>query len=160
MQVDEIAKDDEDDDDNLDEWPRFDGDGHGPKEPHVLGPCPNAVADSIYPAKAVIPASVNKFLRSYQREGVEWLWNQYMQGRGGVLGDEMGLGKTVQTIAFISAVLGKTATCKDKERLFPLPAQDRRQVLIVVPTSTRPTGNASSRRGAVSASCCATARRR
>ena len=137
LQVDEVAKDDDDDgDDDLDEWPRFDGDGHGPKEPHVLGPDPNAVADSIYPAQAIIPASVNKFLRSYQREGVEWLWKQYTQGKGGVLGDEMGLGKTVQTIAFISAVLGKTATSKDKERSFPLAAQDRRQALIVVPTST------------------------
>ena len=34
-------------------------------------------------------ANVNQYLRSYQREGVEWLWKQYAAGKGGILGDEM-----------------------------------------------------------------------
>ncbi|GAA5874343.1 hypothetical protein JCM1840_001353 [Sporobolomyces johnsonii] len=56
---------------------------------------------------AEIPASINKFLRQYQREGVEFLYGQYKKGMGGILGDDMGLGKTIQTVAFLSAVMGK-----------------------------------------------------
>eukprot|EP00321_Phaeocystis_globosa_P000207 CAMPEP_0118825914 /NCGR_PEP_ID=MMETSP1162-20130426/11609_1 /TAXON_ID=33656 /ORGANISM="Phaeocystis Sp, Strain CCMP2710" /LENGTH=899 /DNA_ID=CAMNT_0006756611 /DNA_START=21 /DNA_END=2716 /DNA_ORIENTATION=- len=126
----------QEEDDGILEWPRFDGDGWGPKEPHPLGPRPDHVEGSIYPAEAFIPASVNKHLRPYQREGVEWMWNQYARGRGGLLGDDMGLGKTVQTIAFLTAVLGKLANSEDRERRFPLPSDDRRQALVVVPTST------------------------
>ena len=92
----------EEDDDDIVEWPCFDGDGWAPKEPHPLGPRPKPVegqpsprprrprrappaapiaprsarAGSIYPAEAFIPASVNKHLRPYQREGVEWMWKQ------------------------------------------------------------------------------------
>ena len=71
-----------------------------------------------------IPAPINKFLRSYQREGVEFLYRQYAAGKGAILGDDMGssfllsptalslmsaragLGKTIQIIAFLSAVMG------------------------------------------------------
>ncbi|GAA5896419.1 hypothetical protein JCM5296_002726 [Sporobolomyces johnsonii] len=56
---------------------------------------------------AEIPAPINKFLRQYQREGVEFLYGQYKKGMGGILGDDMGLGKTIQTVAFLSAVMGK-----------------------------------------------------
>ena len=126
----------QEEDDGILEWPRFDGDGWAPKEPHPLGPRPHHFEGSIYPAEAFIPASVNKHLRPYQREGVEWMWNQYSRGRGGLLGDDMGLGKTVQTIAFLTAVLGKLANSEDRERRFPLPSGDRRQALVVVPTST------------------------
>ena len=65
-------------------------------------------------------ANVAQHLREYQKEGVRWLWGQYARGVGGLLGDEMGLGKTVQLAAFLSAVLGKSATADDKERMFPL----------------------------------------
>lgn len=76
--------------------------------------------------KHQIPAPINKFLRKYQREGVEFLYRQYTQGIGGsefdaegfsmpsrsssfaVLGDDMGLGKTIQVIAFLSAVMGRS----------------------------------------------------
>ena len=47
-----------------------------------------------------------------------------------------GLGKTVQIAAFLSAVMGKTATSEDKRRMYPLPECDCRQALIVVPTTT------------------------
>ena len=60
-----------------------------------------------------VPASINRFLRSYQREGVKFLFRQYARDKGGVLADDMGLGKTVQTIAFLAAVLGKTGTDAD-----------------------------------------------
>ncbi|KAG6830528.1 hypothetical protein H0H92_000200 [Tricholoma furcatifolium] len=41
--------------------------------------------------KVAIPASINTYLRDYQREGVRFFWKQYAQGRGGLLGDDMGL---------------------------------------------------------------------
>ena len=42
----------------------------------------------------------------------------------------------VQTIAFLTAVLGKLANSEDRERRYPLASGDRRQALVVVPTST------------------------
>lgn len=36
-----------------------------------------------------IPAPVNRFLRQYQREGAEFLYGQYKEGLGGILGDDM-----------------------------------------------------------------------
>ncbi|KAI0351643.1 hypothetical protein OH77DRAFT_919140 [Trametes cingulata] len=40
-----------------------------------------------------VPASINTFLREYQRDGVRFIWNRYNEGRGGLLGDDMGLVK-------------------------------------------------------------------
>ena len=42
----------------------------------------------------------------------------------------------MQIAAFLSAVLGKTAMADDKARSFPLPENDCRRALIVVPKST------------------------
>lgn len=52
----------------------------------------------------VIPKSINRFLRDYQRVGAAFLYRKYKQGHGGVLGDDMGLGKTIQVISFVSIV--------------------------------------------------------
>lgn len=38
-----------------------------------------------------IPETINTYLRDYQRDGVKFLWRQYKQGYGGLLGDDMGL---------------------------------------------------------------------
>ncbi|GAA5862724.1 hypothetical protein JCM3774_001897 [Rhodotorula dairenensis] len=66
---------------------------------------------------AQIPAPINRFLRKYQREGAEFLYGQYRNGLGGILGDDMGLGKTIQAIAFLAGIMGKTGRRKtDKER--------------------------------------------
>jgi len=73
-----------------------------------------------------VPGSLNQHLRPYQREGVEFLFKQYAEGRGGVLADDMGLGKTVQTIAFIAAVIGG---------LRQRSAESFEPVLVVVPPS-------------------------
>ena len=35
-------------------------------------------------------------LFSYQKVGVQWMWELHQQRCGGILGDEMGLGKTIQ----------------------------------------------------------------
>ena len=65
------------------------------------------------PIELQVPASLNKHLRSYQRDGIRFLFRQYAQNKGGILADDMGLGKTVQTIGFLAAVLGKTGTDSD-----------------------------------------------
>lgn len=37
-----------------------------------------------------VPASINRFLRPYQRDGVDFFYQKYKAGIGGVLGDDMG----------------------------------------------------------------------
>lgn len=53
-----------------------------------------------------IPKEVNGELRSYQKEGVNWLCFLNEFGFGGILADDMGLGKTLQTLTFL-AILKK-----------------------------------------------------
>ncbi|XP_042542597.1 DNA excision repair protein ERCC-6-like 2 isoform X2 [Dipodomys spectabilis] len=60
-----------------------------------------------------IPYTINRYLRDYQREGAQFLYGHYIQGRGCILGDDMGLGKTVQVISFLAAVLHKKGTRED-----------------------------------------------
>lgn len=43
-----------------------------------------------------IPATINSYLRQYQRDGVSFLFQHYSENTGAILGDDMGLGKTVQ----------------------------------------------------------------
>ena len=43
-----------------------------------------------------VPATINQYLREYQREGIVFLYRQYSCGKGAILADDMGLGKTVQ----------------------------------------------------------------
>lgn len=38
-----------------------------------------------------VPAPINVFLREYQREGIQFIFDRYIEGKGGVLGDDMGL---------------------------------------------------------------------
>ncbi|CAE6482361.1 unnamed protein product [Rhizoctonia solani] len=63
-----------------------------------------------------VPASINRHLREYQRDGVRFFYQRWVEGRGGLMGDDMGLGKTIQTIAFLSAVFQKTGTASDATR--------------------------------------------
>jgi SNF2 family DNA or RNA helicase len=48
---------------------------------------------------AKIPAAINTYLRDYQRDGVRFLWRQYKEGRGGLLGDDMGLVSVIESSA-------------------------------------------------------------
>lgn len=43
-----------------------------------------------------VPYTINRYLRDYQREGVRFIYNNYIRASGCILGDDMGLGKTVQ----------------------------------------------------------------
>eukprot|EP01083_Nonionella_stella_P232797 820839_1 len=63
-----------------------------------------------------VPASISSRLRKYQREGVQWLFQRFSMGKGGILGDDMGLGKTIQIIAFTAAILRK----RDNVRIKPV----------------------------------------
>ena len=65
----------------------------------------------------VIPASIAKWLRSYQVEGAAFLHKLFVYQSGGILGDDMGLGKTVQVIAFLTAAFGKTGDERDAKRM-------------------------------------------
>lgn len=65
---------------------------------------------------------VKAILRSYQKEGVSWMWSLYKVGLGGCLADDMGLGKTLQVLAFLSLIHQEK-----KEGSAP--------VLVVVPSS-------------------------
>ncbi|XP_004345277.1 stretch responsive protein [Capsaspora owczarzaki ATCC 30864] len=53
-------------------------------------------------------ATINGYLRPYQRDGIQFLFERYRRGQGAILGDDMGLGKTIQVIGFVSALLGMT----------------------------------------------------
>ncbi|CAL8464574.1 g4109 [Coccomyxa elongata] len=81
-----------------------------------------------------VPGSINRYLRQYQREGIQFLFRQYVLNQGAILADDMGLGKTVQTIGFVAAILGKTGTNAD---LQPVCADTNRPklILIVAPSS-------------------------
>ena len=79
-----------------------------------------------------VPGAAARYLRDYQKDGIRFLYNQYVRGLGGVLGDDMGLGKTVMVVNFLSAVLKKT--CRPADRM-SCGAHDGRCCLIVAPTS-------------------------
>ncbi|KAF3387280.1 DNA repair and recombination protein RAD26 [Penicillium rolfsii] len=51
-----------------------------------------------------VPGDIAKYLFSYQRTGVQWLWELHQQSVGGIIGDEMGLGKTIQAIAYLASL--------------------------------------------------------
>lgn len=61
-----------------------------------------------------------EMLRSYQKDGVKWLYTIYKCDFGGILADEMGLGKSFQTICFIKQVLKEKKNAK---------------ILVICPTS-------------------------
>lgn len=51
------------------------------------------------------PKLVESTLYSYQLFGMNWMWELYKRGVGGILADDMGLGKTCQTIAFMALLV-------------------------------------------------------
>lgn len=48
------------------------------------------------------PRLVVSTLYPYQLYGMNWMWQLFSRGIGGILADDMGLGKTCQTIAFMA----------------------------------------------------------
>ncbi|KAF3177760.1 hypothetical protein TWF225_008039 [Orbilia oligospora] len=122
-----IFSDDEDVLEDLEEKPQFPG----------ASPC-RAYEDIVLErSRGVIPASIARWLRDYQIEGVRFMHNAFILNTGVILGDDMGLGKTVQVIAFLTAAFGKTGDARDSRRMRRM--RDRRpdewypKVLIVCP---------------------------
>lgn len=83
-------------------------------------PIENAEQDSIgsldLPDGFTLTANINRFLRSYQRDGVNFLLSHYRAGNGAILADDMGLGKTIQVISFLAVIMSKTGTVRDEGR--------------------------------------------
>ncbi|CAM9716800.1 unnamed protein product, partial [Hapterophycus canaliculatus] len=98
--------------------------------------------------RAEVPASVNRYLKDYQREGVAFMYKRVRHAdgpKGVILADDMGLGKTVQTISLLLALLKKSGTVhctkqdltdliKRKARKQPASAPGK-PILIVCPPS-------------------------
>ncbi|XP_041042629.1 DNA excision repair protein ERCC-6-like 2 isoform X2 [Carcharodon carcharias] len=82
----------------------------------TLGP---KVSFKLSEGSICIPYTINRYLRDYQRDGVQFICRHYFRGGGCILGDDMGLGKTVQVISFLAAVLQKTGTREDIENNMP-----------------------------------------
>ncbi|XP_069785390.1 DNA excision repair protein ERCC-6-like 2 isoform X2 [Narcine bancroftii] len=66
-----------------------------------------------------VPHTIHRYLRDYQKDGIQFICKHYFHGNGCILGDDMGLGKTVQVISFLAAVLHKTGTREDIENNMP-----------------------------------------
>ncbi|NBC81889.1 MAG: DEAD/DEAH box helicase family protein [Bacteroidetes bacterium] len=95
-----------------------------------------------------IPEGVNVELRSYQYQGLKWMYNLYKNNFGGCLADDMGLGKTIQTLVLIQSVINEnireqvgapTDVAEGQLTIFDNPegakAAKTYPVLIVVPVS-------------------------
>lgn len=52
-----------------------------------------------------IPLYLWDYLFSYQQEGVKWMIDLHMEGKGGILADEMGVGKTIQAVTFVTSLM-------------------------------------------------------
>ena len=70
-----------------------------------------------------LPGELAARLYDHQRDGVRWMWNLQLQGRGGILADDMGLGKTLQVAAFATGLLRSRAA---------------KRVLVLAPTTLLP----------------------
>lgn len=46
--------------------------------------------------RVIVPYTINRYLRDYQRDGIQFLYKHYTRSTGCILGDDMGLGKTIQ----------------------------------------------------------------
>ncbi|KAK4569693.1 DNA repair protein rad16 [Recurvomyces mirabilis] len=56
----------------------------------------------IKPVPALQPESINRKLKPFQLEGLDWMVRQEKTHyKGGLLGDEMGMGKTIQAVSLI-----------------------------------------------------------
>ncbi|XP_069126621.1 DNA excision repair protein ERCC-6-like 2 isoform X2 [Argopecten irradians] len=95
------------------EKPRFKFTPAAAKIPYLL----SAGTQDTQPVQ--VPATINQYLRDYQRDGIKFLYSHYKEDRGAILGDDMGLGKTVQVIGLLSALLNKKGNKIDVQKQKP-----------------------------------------
>ena len=101
--------------------PRSAGDAAGPhKETHVR---PMRLKGHEGGPRFELAGDLAARLYDHQRDGVRWMWNLQLLGRGGILADDMGLGKTLQVAAFASGLLRSGAA---------------RRFLVLAPTTLLP----------------------
>jgi hypothetical protein len=87
-------------------------DAHDAPRPAALGELQQLVDGFEGLTEAPLPEDLTATLRSYQRQGVDWLCFMRDAGLGALLADDMGLGKTLQTLA---VVRGRTlVVCADQ----------------------------------------------
>ena len=82
----------------------------------------NNIEDKTDTSKIVIPKSLSKTLRQYQKIGFKWLQTLDKYQFGGILADDMGLGKTIQ---MISIILSYIENCKE----------NKKPIMVVCPSS-------------------------
>jgi SNF2 family DNA or RNA helicase len=87
----------------------------GNVKPFFTGQPPSAYSDIVLDEanNIFIPAAMAMWLREYQIQGVQFLYNAYKNKTGVILGDDMGLGKTAQCIVFLNAIFGKSGAKND-----------------------------------------------
>jgi len=90
-----------------------------------------------------VPMAVNRYLSSYQRDGVRFMWRHFAAKKGGLLADDMGLGKTVQVIAFLAAVFSKLGKVADGLVLTSRRRRHRESIAAACPTSLMSPGSSS-----------------
>ncbi|KAJ5094761.1 DNA repair protein rhp26 [Penicillium angulare] len=73
------------------------------EEPEWRKPHPS-FPDLDLPNGLSVPGDIAQYLFSYQKTGVQWLWELHQQSVGGIVGDEMGLGKTIQAITYLASL--------------------------------------------------------
>ncbi|CDF35377.1 unnamed protein product [Chondrus crispus] len=83
----------------------------------------------------VLPVAIWKFLSSYQRDGITFMYRLFERGRGGLLADAMGLGKTVQTVCFLGAAFSIWDRPNREQNDNTL--EDAPKILVVAPASVR-----------------------
>ncbi|KAF3932693.1 hypothetical protein ABW19_dt0203161 [Dactylella cylindrospora] len=109
----DLDSDDEENLEDLEEKPQFPG----------SSPC-RAYKDIVLDrSRGVIPASIARWLRDYQVDGVRFMHNAFILNTGVILGDDMGLGKTIQVISFLTAAFGKTGDIRDSKRMRKMRAE-------------------------------------
>lgn len=67
---------------------------------NIKGNAPTSASNAVTFPKE--PRSLHGTMYSYQIYGMNWIWQLYSRGFGGILADDMGLGKTCQVIAFLA----------------------------------------------------------
>lgn len=70
------------------------------KESSLLDPVRNPDPYSV--EDVPVPSLLRGTLRTYQKQGLNWMASLYNNNTNGILADEMGLGKTIQTISLLA----------------------------------------------------------